>query len=89
MSWQLLTAIGVITFSISVLLRRILLYRDKSDPIAYVIVFQSLVGLVTGVYAFIHGFQMPDLSEHWFAILLTIFLFAAANVASARQLHYL
>jgi glucose uptake protein GlcU len=36
MFWQLLTAISVITFSISVLLRRLLLHNDKSDPFAYI-----------------------------------------------------
>ena len=86
MSWQLLVAISVVTFSVSVILRRILLYKDKSDPIAYVIVFQGLVGVVTGVYALIHGFDMPDFSKYWFAITITCVLYALGNVFCAKAL---
>lgn len=82
MAWQLLTAISVITFSISVLLRRVLLHQDKSDPIAYVIIFQGLVGVLTGIYALVHGFHMPDFSQYWLAILATVLLYAAAHIVS-------
>lgn len=83
MTWQVLTAISVLTFSISIILRRQLLFNDKSDPIAYVIVFQGLVGILTGIYAVIHGFQWPD-GHYWFAILVTILLYAAAHVLSTQ-----
>lgn len=84
MAWQLLTAISVITFSVSVLLRRLLLHKDKSDPLAYVIIFQGLVGVLTGIYALIHGFHSPDFSKYWFAILVTVLLYAAAHVVSTK-----
>jgi len=61
MGWQLLTAISVVTLSISVLLQRLLLHKDKSDPYAYVVVFQGLVAFLIAVYALVHGFQMPGL----------------------------
>lgn len=86
MSWQILTAIGVLTFSVSILLRRVLLHDDKSDPIAYTIVFQGLVGVITGIYALIHGFQMPDFGRYWFAILLTCLLYPAAHIISSYTL---
>lgn len=86
MSWQILTGISVLTFSISILLRRILLHNDKSDPIAYVIVFQGLVGILTGIYAIIHGFQLPDFGKYWFAITLTVILYSLAHVTSAKAL---
>jgi len=84
MSWQLLTAISVLLFSFSVLLRRVLLHHHKSDPIAYVIIFQGLVGILTGVYALIHGFHMPDIGKYWFAILITTILYAAAHIVSTQ-----
>jgi drug/metabolite transporter (DMT)-like permease len=84
MAWQLLVCISVVTFSVSVLLRRVMLQNDKTDPLAYVIVYQGLVGVLTGTYALIHGFHIPDLGRYWFAILVTILLFAAANVASTK-----
>lgn len=86
MSWQLLVAISVITFSVSVILRRILLYKDKSDPIAYAIVFQGLVGVITGIYAVAHGFDMPDFSKYWFAIAVTCVLYALGNVFFAKAI---
>ena len=86
MSWQLLVAINVVTFSISVLLRRILLHEDKSDPIAYSIVFQALVGILTGIYAILHGFKAPDFGKYWFAITATTVLYALGNIASAKAL---
>lgn len=86
MSWQLLTLISVVTFSISILLRRLLLFKDNSDPLAYVVVFQGLVGVITGIYAVIHGLDFPDFSKYWLAIIATILLYAAANVTSAKVL---
>lgn len=86
MSWQLLTLISVVGFSVSVLLRRILLSKDKSDPFAYVIIFQGLVGLITGAYALHNGFVLPDLSKYWLAILATTVLYAFAHIASANTL---
>lgn len=84
MPWQLLVAISVFTFSISVLLRRLLLSQDKSDPVAYVILFQGLVGLLTGVYAVMHGFHAPDFNRYWFPIVVTILLYAAAHIVSTK-----
>jgi drug/metabolite transporter (DMT)-like permease len=85
MSWQLLTAVSVITFSVSVLLRRLLIHKDQSNPYAYVIVFQGLVGIITGVYALINGFQMPD-ARYWPAMVITSVLYAAAHVVSTGAL---
>lgn len=82
MNWQMLTAISVITFSVSVLLRRVLLHNDKSDPVAYVAIFQGLVGILTGVYAVVQGFQMPDFRQYGFVIVITIAFYAAANLVS-------
>ncbi|HSX06104.1 MAG TPA: DMT family transporter [Candidatus Saccharimonadia bacterium] len=89
MSWQLLTALSVLMFSISVLLRRVLLYHYKSDPLAYVIIFQGLVGILTGIYAIIHGFHAPDFTKYWLAILITSLLYAAAHIVSTRAFRQL
>ncbi len=86
MSWQLLVAISVVTLSISVILRRVMLYNDKSDPIAYAIVFQSIVGLITGTYAGINGFDMPDFSKYGIVIVATCVLYALGNVFAAKAL---
>ncbi len=86
MSWQILTAISVITLSVSILLQRLLLHKDKSDPIAYVVIFQGLVAVLILMYAVIHGFHMPDFSKYWFAIIATVSLYGAGHIAYAKTL---
>src|SRR6266496_6062080 len=86
MSWQLLTIISVMTFSISVLLQRLLLHKNKSDPFAYVIAFQGLTGPLVGVYAVLHGFQMPDLSKLWLPVAATMILYGIGHVTYAKTL---
>lgn len=86
MSWQLLVAISVITFSISVLLQRTLMHEDKSDPIAYVIVFQASVGLIILAYALFFGFEMPHFRTLWFPALSSSVLYGIAHVAYAKTL---
>ena len=55
----------------------------RATPL-YVIIFQGLVGLLTGAYALLHGFHIPDIGRYWFAIIATILLYAAAHIVSAR-----
>ena len=87
MSWQLLTAIAVATQSISVLLQRILLHRDKSDPIAYVVVFQGLVAVLATTYILMFdNFQLPDFAKYWFPIAATCVLYGFGHVIYAKTL---
>jgi drug/metabolite transporter (DMT)-like permease len=86
MSWQILTAISVITLSASVLLQRLLLHNDKSNPYAYVVVFQGLVAVLVALYAVAHGFVAPDFKKYWLAMLATIALYGAGHIAYAKTL---
>jgi len=86
MAWQLLTGISVITLSISVLLQRLLLHQDKSDPVAYGIVFQALVGIILLCYALVAGFHGLDFAKYWFPILSTFLLYAVGTVVGAFTL---
>lgn len=86
MDWQLLTAISVITLSVSILLQRLLLHNDKSDPFAYVVIFQGLVAVLVAIYAVIHGFHMPDFGKYWFGITATVLLYGAGHIAYAKTL---
>lgn len=80
MNWQIILAISVVTYSISVLLQRILLKNDKSDPIAYSIVFQLLTGIIIGAYAVLNGFSTPDLVPLIPNLILMTILYGAGNV---------
>jgi drug/metabolite transporter (DMT)-like permease len=86
MDWQILTAISVLTLSISILLQRVLLHKDKSDPIAYVVIFQGLVGTLTVFFAISQGFQMPNFGEYWLPIVATVVLYSAGHIAYAKTL---
>lgn len=80
MNWQILLAISVITYSISVLLQRVLLKNDKSDPVAYSIVFQLLTGILIGIYAIFNGFTTPNLVPLIPNLILMTILYGAGNV---------
>lgn len=59
MSWQLLVTVSVLTYAFSVLLQRALLKDNKSDPIAYSVVFGLLTGAVIAAFALTKGFYLP------------------------------
>src|SRR3990167_5738607 len=86
MNWQILTFISVVTLSGSVLLQRLLLHQDKSNPVAYAIVFQGLVGILIGIYAVLTGFILPDFGRFWLPILLTVFLYGTGHLLYAKTL---
>lgn len=88
MSWQLLISISVLTFSFSTILQRTLLKNDKSDPIAYSIVFQIIVGLIIFIYAVGMGFRFPDFSHLYINLLLLVILYGAANVYIFKALKH-
>jgi len=63
MSWQILVAISVILYSVSVLLQRLLLKDDKSEPISFSVFFQVGVAVVIGILVvFLQGSQSPFLT---------------------------
>lgn len=80
MSWHIFVAISIITYSLSVLLQRVLLKNDKSDPIAYSIVFQLLTGILIGIYALFNGFSTPNLVPLIPNLVVMTVLYGAGNV---------
>lgn len=86
MSWELLLTISVLTTSVAVLLQRVLLREEKSDPVAYVIVYQLLGGFFIGIFAAIRGFRIPDIHPIILNLALMSFLWSAANVFTFKSL---
>ena len=80
MNWQIFLSISIVTYSVSVLLQRMLLKNNKSDPIAYSIVFQLLTGILIGIYAVSKGFSTPNLVPLIPNFILMIILYGAGNV---------
>lgn len=57
-----------------------LLKNDKSDPVAYSIIFQLLTGILIGIYAVFNGFKTPSLIPILPNLVLMTFLYGAGNV---------
>lgn len=88
MSWQILIALSVLLYSFSVLLQKVLLKDDNSDPISFSIFFQVGVSMVIAVLVFFlkGGIVIPDLSGIWIYVLLMGVLYGLANVSVFKSL---
>lgn len=88
MSWQILISLSVILYSFSVLLQKVLLKDDKSDPISFSIFFQIGVSVVIAILVLMikGGIAIPDLSYIWVSVLLMGILYGLANVSVFKSL---
>lgn len=86
MSWQLLTAISVLALSISVILQRVLLSKDKIDLYAYAVVFQGIVGIMLMAVALCVGFKLPNIENLWLPALISVIAFGTGHIAYAKTL---
>lgn len=81
-----MVAISVLTYSVSVLLQRLLLKNNKVDSVAFSIVLQLFTGILILVYALIRGFSTPDLVPLFPNLALMIVLYGAGNVLIFKAL---
>ncbi len=81
MNWQLLIFISIIASSFAAIFRRVLMKDDKSDPYAYSIVFQAVVGGLILIYTLFAGFKSADLSAYFHNLVIMCVLYALANIA--------
>ncbi|MGB4767627.1 MAG: DMT family transporter [Candidatus Saccharimonas sp.] len=86
MTWQLFTLISIVSLSFSVILQRLLLHKDKTDPIAYVIVFQGIVGALLMIPAVIAGFSLAGIAVVALPALISIVLFGVGHIVYAKTL---
>ena len=85
MPWQVIALIGIITVSIALILQRSLMKEDKSDPIAYAIIFQFLLGLIALVPTLILGkWTYPPIKEHFWQFALATVLWAAYTTTTFK-----
>ncbi len=87
MSWLILLLISIITYSTSIILQKILMKNHTSDPIAYSIFFQ----LVVGFFIALHGFfttdmSVPNLIPLLPNLLITIILYGVAGIFIFKSL---
>lgn len=86
MSWQLFTTISVLSLSVSVILQRVLIHKDKTDPFAYVVVFQAIVGLLLMIAALMYGFSLPGIETVIVPAIISIVFFGIGHIVYAKTL---
>lgn len=86
MVWQFWLLLSILSEVFGRLFQRSLLEKDKSDPIAYAILFQVTTGLLLFSLAFIKGFSIPSLSPILINLLLMPFLYGFANIFIFKSL---
>ena len=86
MNWQLYTAISVITFAVSVLLQRVLLHNDKTDPVAFSVVFQGITAVILSFFALYSGVHFDGLAAVWPAAMVAMLFFGVGTIVYAKTL---
>lgn len=86
MTWQLFTAISVLCLSISIVLQRVLIHKDKIDPVAYAVFFQGLVGGIVTIFALVQGFTLPHISSYLLPAIAAVGMFGAGHIVYAKTL---
>lgn len=73
MLWLVFALVSVCALSVATILQRKLLKDEKSDSHVYAIAFQLGCAALVAVYAFIHGFSLPQfLSMPWNFLLMAV-----------------
>lgn len=86
MSWQLLTLLSVLSLSVSVLLQRVLIHKDKTDPFAYAILFQGIVGIILMACAIVSGFKLPHIETVIIPAAISVILYGVGHIVYAKTL---
>jgi len=86
MNWQILLAISIFATVGAILLQRILLKDNKSNPILYSIVFQLLAGFFIGIFAILNGFKTPNFQGVLPNFILMPVLWAFSNIFIFKSL---
>lgn len=88
MSWPILIAISVVLYSVSVLLQRLILKENESQPIAYSILFQFLTGIFIGLVGLLFAdLSLPtNLKPLLPNLILMTFLYGFSNVFIFKSL---
>jgi drug/metabolite transporter (DMT)-like permease len=86
MSWEIFVVINLITASLLVPLQRLLLRREETDPITFIVVSQGLTGAILVPFTLIHGFQLPDLGKYGLLIIAMFALYSVGHYLYAHTL---
>jgi len=80
MTWQFFITISILTGAISTLLQKVVMKGKKTDPVAFTIAFQLITAVVIGMYAFFHGFSMPNILSYLPNFIAMMLLYGFGNI---------
>lgn len=86
MSWELYTAISVLGLSISIILQRVLIHKDKVDPVAYAVFFQAIVAVIILLFVFTTGFSLQGIGNYALPAVASMILYGAGHIVYAKTL---
>jgi len=86
MNWQILLAISLSCYALGLLLQRMLLRDQRSEPIAYSIIIQLMAGMLLGALAVIRGFNSTSLVPFLPNLILMVALYGMSNVFTYKAL---
>lgn len=86
MNWQIFVVINLITASVLVPLQRVLLRRQETDPLTFIVVSQFITGILLVPFALASGFQLPDINKYGLIILSMFALYAGGHYLYAYTL---
>ena len=86
MNWFYLAIFSVISISIANLIQKVLASDEESDPYSYTIVFTLLAAIMTGIFAFFKGFNLPPIGEYPLNFLASSIFYGFGTVLGFKAL---
>lgn len=86
MTWEFYTVVCVLGLSISIVLQRVLIHKYKTDPFAYAVVFQALVGILLMIPALVSGFKLPGIEAVLGPAIIAIISYGIGHIVYAKTL---
>lgn len=86
MSWELYTAISVLGLSISIILQRVLIHKDKIDPVAYAVFFQAVVAAIIFLFVIVTGFSLAGIGSYLLPAVGSMVLYGVGHIVYAKTL---
>ncbi|MBL8121771.1 DMT family transporter [Candidatus Saccharibacteria bacterium] len=86
MPWQIFVIINLATASLLVPLQRVLLRKEKTEPLSFVVASQLITGILLTPFVLIHGLVVPDLGKYGLLILATFALYSLGHYLYAHTL---
>lgn len=86
MNWEIFVVINLITASLLVPLQRLLLRREETDPITFIVVSQAITGALLIPFTLIHGFQPPDIGKYGLVIVAMFLTYTVGHYLYAHTL---